>query len=713
MFHINPYIYDLLTTPCGFYLLVLSSPDFFSLLPSYLLIAVKTAVKALMWNSQKIMFKRRLLLSTVIILIIYSTVLLSNRRKIGEIKDLKNVAPLQDVGKLEKLEIDDLIQRRKQFINPIYRDWDPDSRSNVKDQCVKYFDDLQESLEFEMIDIEHIQSYEFDPLLYKEKYWLRKYRREMRMKLRQEGLPVTGEDIAALHQRYRDDLKYLSNYENQVVQEFNHKRVFGSCLDSLNDEYCTKFQKKLYPWLSSEFPMVINGRLDKRPLFDKSDECFIKQLREKSQGRGIVIPFIAHEFKSDRILKLNKLINVLRALKNDLPIQITFMRGSLTKEDMAGIIKNSRTELVVPASLKDHGFGEDDFPKQNIKFIDMTNVMNQQQHPLVAKSYKFNSPTFVTSLSLLFNSFDDVILLSPQAIPLTNLNEIYENGNYKRYGQLFFKKPSHFNHERRTTRPGYQEISDLIRNYFMPNKFDNFFFGINQVNDHKIFDLTFNENVKDLMDNNMIVINKSQHMSGLLISCNFQLYKIIEGRFESITDVMFEDIFWLAFTIAGTNDRVYFNRHYPGVPGKLTPAEIKDFTKLTTSHELCSASWCQINEEDDYSLIYITAHQFENWVKEPKFKENLLSRFPDSPLTVETVLKPPEMTKKVHVIEYKEPKSGWSIVDDFSNFRGAEYWCGYDIIGGPKTNIRGLILDYGKKWQTQFDYLINVWLDVI
>ncbi|CAH6720744.1 putative alpha-1,3-mannosyltransferase Mnt4p [[Candida] jaroonii] len=659
------------------------------------------------------MFKRRLLLSTVIILIIYTSVILSNRRKIGEIKDLKNVEPLQDVEDVENLQIDDLMQRRKQFINPIYRNWDPDTRSNVKDQCDKYFNELDDTSGFEIIDLEHIQSYEFDPLIYKEKYWLRKYRREMRMRLRQEGLPVTGEDIAQLHQRYRDDLKYLSNYENQVVQEFNHKRVFGSCLSSLSEDHCRKFQKKLYPWLSSEFPTAINWRSDKSKLFDKSDGCFIRSLAEQSKGRGIVIPFIGDDFKSDRLVKLNKLVNVLRALKNDLPIQITFMRNSLTKEDMAGIIKNSRSELVVPTSLKSHSFGEDDFPKQNIEFVDMTDVMNQQQHPLVAKSYKFNNPTFLTSLSLLFNSFEDIILLSLQTIPLTNLNDLYDNDNYRKYGQLFFKNPSHFNHERKTTRPGFQETNDLIRTHFMPNKFDNFFFGINQVKDDKIFDLTFRENVKDLMDNGMIVINKPKHMSGLLISCNFQLYKIIEGRFESVKDVMFQDIFWLGLTIAGTNDRVYFNRHYPGVPGKLTPAEEKDFNKMTTSHELCSSSWCQINEADDYTLIYITTHQFENWLNEPTFKENLLKRFPENPLTVETVLKPPEMTKKIHVIEYKEPKSGWSLKDDFSNFRGAQYWCGYDIIGGPKTNIRGLILDYGKKWQTQFDYLVNVWLDVI
>ncbi|EGV63394.1 hypothetical protein CANTEDRAFT_114707 [Yamadazyma tenuis ATCC 10573] len=65
--------------------------------------------------------------------------------------------------------------------------------------------------------------------------------------------------------------------------------------------------------------------------------------------------------------------------------------------------------------------------------------------------------------------------------------------------------------------------------------------------------------------------------------------------------------------------------------------------RLTLSQELCSSSWGQFDGDDDYTLLYVTSHQLENWSSIPKFQEDLRNKFTIRREVRRTLAIPPEV----------------------------------------------------------------------
>ncbi|KAK6459083.1 mannosyltransferase putative-domain-containing protein [Scheffersomyces xylosifermentans] len=685
----------------------------------------------------------------------------------------------------------DIMNARSGFQNPIYKKWiKRDSRRTSKDvvpisqACTDYFTELSRVYPgnpgSEIVDLEWIQSVNVNADIYKKSKWIRERKRSLRLELHKIGKRVNDNHLKQLEEEFVVASKELSKFESKIFEEFNHIKVFGTCyLEKWNEtsspvdklkKLGTNFEKRLYPWISGELPRFENWRGDtlgpnEFPEFDKKklesykeSEVFTRNLQGKSNGKGIVIPLLPVSPRDKQIENITRLIKVLRAMKNQFPIEVMHL-GDLTKDEMKKIAFAARTDISrLPSSYKKYlelknknsvevsAVTNDDYPKQIIWFADLTPVKNKQQHPLVSKAYSYNSPNFVLSMSTIFNSFEESIVLGSSSIPLVeNLGKhFFENDSYKQNGILFFKNPSHYTTKVRRFPPGFHEVTNFIRAQLMPSQEDAVYFGINMRDpEMSPTNRVFEEGFQDLLDPSVMVINKSKVLSGLLISSNFQLYKIFTTRFESIKDELNPEFLWVGQEIAGTNDRVNFNNNYAVSVGILTP-EMNKPSIATMAQELCSSSWGQLSDVDDFTLLYVTSHHLENWrsdnmafqldlkakftTKEKEKVDNIFkpgdqektemirenssifqNKIVSNPLYIESIMRPPTIRDPIFSEGFREPSQAWIKQEEFGAYKGNPYWCSYDVVGNPVTGERGTVINLSDVTQAWYKFILDVW----
>ncbi|CUM62882.1 uncharacterized protein PRCAT00000441001 [Priceomyces carsonii] len=700
-------------------------------------------------------------------LIIFATVLLLLTSKFTS-----NVETIQNSDQKKF----DILSERSNFRNLIYSKWDNGvinqvQSRNFNKKCHAYFSGLDKLYSHSpyIFDIEEILRQEFNNLIYKEPKWLRNEIKKQRRELLKQGLRLTKEQEQQIRAQYEADLKSTSLLEERLFLEFSHMRVFGKCfLDSKQEgvsddgDFCLTYARKLYPWLAGNYPIFENwkrgilkdGRyphhVDKE--FSQDSSCFLSNLISKSNGKGIVIPIYPSDYKSHQIRNIRNLIKVLRALKNDLPIEITYMRGDLNENDKSALISEARTEissfpdsfglyfqLKYGRDISNQFISSNDYPKQDLWFADLSTVKNSKQHPMVSKSYLFNSPSFILSLSLIFNSFEDIIVLDSDAIPLLENfgSSLFQNEDYQKHGTLFFKNPSYTSSKPRIFNPGYFEVESFITLLLMPSSSDEKYFGISRRSGvGAASNRVFVDHFFRLMDPSLMVIKKSKTLSGLLVSCNFQLYPLLTARFAMAKSSLDPDFIWLGQEISGAQEEVVFNKNYGVAAGIFTPEQNKP-KYVTESKEICSSSWAQLYDKDDLTLLYVTNHQLQNWVdNELEFRRDLEKKYSimiennsgfreeegvgnrelyadtieQNPLFIDSVIKPPVIKTPIHNTEFNEPSKGWIEFDEFGGEDGTSYWCAYDVVGSPQENKNSAKFTYNALARAKFRYILDVWL---
>lgn len=693
-----------------------------------------------------------------------------------------------------------LIRNRNNFHNPVYKQWISDDKYEkiqsleLSKKCESYFHELHDPSEKvpgpDFVDLERIKNFEYDHLLYKQKKWFREKTKETKRRLNRQGQKMNKAYEEQLNDVWIKSLQELSDYEHQAVREINHARVFGKCYIERNikndeDESCSLNERKIYPWLHKELPNFQNWKgqtlpIGQVPIFNQSkldqysenelnSPCFMKKIKNLSNGKGIIITIFPSSGtkRLNQIENISRLIKVLRGLKNKLPIEIMYMNQDLSNAEKNILIEASRTEVSgLPDSFNDYfnilKIKEPDFhdaefhfqtslhyPKQELWFVDMTSLKNKQGHPLVAKSYKFNSPTFIQMLSTVFNSFEEFVALSQHAIPLIeNFGDyLFEMESYKEYGLKLFKNPSHYQLRARRFEPGFHEITNLVKHYMMPNKYDQKVFGMNQRSKKILFDTNriLEEYFNSLIDPTIMVFNKLKVMNGLLLSCNLQLYSILSSRFHTPKGELNSEFVWLGQEISGTNIKLNFNRHYGVAAGVMTPPQNKPTDLVTLSGELCSSSWAQLDDRDDFTMIYITSHQLQNWlyeglsfqsaieekftVYETKFIDNIFTNnenatktsvkvadrelyddtFGKNPLYIDTAMNPSVIKEPAVIEDATEPNQAWLQIEEFASYKGYPYWCSYDVVGSARLNLRGKLIHYNEMLKARYRFILDVW----
>ncbi|CAK7902704.1 putative alpha-1,3-mannosyltransferase Mnt4p [[Candida] anglica] len=675
-------------------------------------------------------------------------------------------APHHD-SRINKLKIADIVEARGNIENEIYSSLNFKDEDTISRKCEVYF--KQYETRQKRIDLEFLATFELDELLYKKKRWFRNYSINRKKVLSKQGIKFGTEHEVEASNLYNEKVANHVKFESQTVDDFNHLRIFGKCFleeNEVSDELCkSKNELNLYPWYSGKYPLFSNweGKLLRNgevPIFKNNDkeshtgdsnQCSLRKWQKLSNGKGFVFPVVG-SFNTDN---LKRIIKVLRVLQNDLPIQVIHV-GALSSNDIKAIIDVGRTELFTPPEShrkREIPFNiSKDYPKQDIWFVDLRSVVDQEKFP----NFKDYS-SFHLSLSYFFNSFQDAIILSDKVIPLLrNLGtDLFNNERYQKYGITLFKSPSYPTTKMRKFDPGFHEVTSLLKDYLMPSIDDHQVFGIFQRD--KVLatsNRVLEKNFQQLLDPNLIVLNKSKVLSGLLITCNMQFYKIFHLRFKPPNDKLHSvEYLWIGQEIAGTNEKVNFNMIHGTGLGVLTPSEKRPYEILTTSEELCSSSWGQVDDADVFKLLYVTSHQGENWMNmNPSFPNSIKERF-SIPVekTIDNVFlkdkEDGEEAKKITIEEmdtrifdetfainpysiqlsmlpatldthvgdefYLEPKNAWFEQVFAGSQKAHPYWCCYDIVGSPDSDQRGRIISYNNATQSEYNFLTDVWLQTL
>jgi hypothetical protein len=673
--------------------------------------------------------------------------------------------------KVNKINIS---EEREKFSNPIYDKLKDTFESDVQANCAKYFNRFKN---VPVMALETMFEMKYDSNVFKEKKWLHEREIELRRQLREQKIKFA--DIH--HQQMAEEFKNLQNtvskYEKQLSQDIAHARIFGKCFVSEEQEIakgadssCEAIEKKLYPWMSREYPQIF--AMDKVlppgefPNFDSaryskyesvSEPCFLRNLKLKSNGKGIVIPVSFGLNVPREVMDVIGLIRVLRVLKNELPIEITYFSNYIN-EYYRGLIIHEATTLDVKIQearlqyLKITGkplpnsqsFDVKDYPPQKLWFIDLTMTLNYKDHMLLMHNENVQTPNFLHGLSTLFNTFEEAIIISPHAIPLVEdlSAHLFQLDSYKQSGHLFFKLPSKLSYRLSRFPSGYHEVNSFIMKHLMPSEMDekNFKLARRQSNaptTKRVFD----DYYQRLLDPSLVVINKSKVMSGILIAQNLLLHDEIRTRFDFINIEIAPEMLWLGQEIAGTSDHINFNFNYGVSVGMLTPEFNKKLSEMQLSQELCSSSWGQISDKDDILLLFVTSYQIENWrdvgykfqsaleekfiVMELKVVENMLDKSADKitiktpnkklfeilqhqPLYIDTIMRPPMIHQGVYVNGAREPNFAWK-ESEHDIGTGYKYWCTYDVIGSHNSGVRGVVVSLNEKKVIEYKSLLDMW----
>lgn len=571
----------------------------------------------------------------------------------------------------------------------------------------------------EPVSLNRVLDFEFDNLVFKEDRYkrvkIKEYKTDKKFTSQEEREAQADID-------FKKDLEDVYFFSQELEFHTHNLKVWGKCIIEHNygSLKCSLFQKKEYPWMSGDWPIVesYNGTV----LQEARPECLLNNL--KASGVGIVIPIVPSISKDREVDSVQRLILLLRKQGNQLPIQVVHY-GLLTVYDKKQLTKVAR------------GDGLQEEPLQDVSFIDVrATVKNLLQNAV------FSSSTFVHSLSALFNTFEDAIIMTSKMIPfIDNFDILLQSPQYKLSGILNFRIPSKLSYKPAKFTPGFHEIEKIIQARLMPGEFEHEYFGIEEKVgvDFKRF---FDDDFERIIDPTLMIVNK-RAASGVLIALNLQLYKkFLEPRLGTTVDDdlgIIGEYMWIGQAISGRN-----NVHWQDavIAGIRTPQNNVEHKRVTTAMEVCSLSWGQMLDGD---LLYITAHQLEAArddgtsffdVLEAKFalREKKLvtsgdpskdtdpsnNKFEDvidntivdelrsNPMKIDVVIEPPNLLKEAYSPGAREPKVGW-LMQEFDNLNDHQYWCGYNFAGDPSAGERGRTWPISKESQEKYAKWVSSW----
>ncbi|KAI5962212.1 uncharacterized protein KGF55_003288 [Candida pseudojiufengensis] len=475
--------------------------------------------------------------------------------------------------------------------------------------------------------------------------------------------------------------------DQQILNEFMSKNI----------EY-SKLEEKMFKEVND---MKIGGKcLEQNPKNLKKLYPWSKTT-PKFESRGIVIPIL----KSPQ--NVIRLVRALRSIENTLPIEVS--HTSLSSQDQELIIDAAKNSTLPNI--------------QDLTFIDLSSLPK-------------NDSTFITIASLTYSKFEEVILLSENIIPLKKPELLFKGERYKSTGNHLFKSPSYLKDRVNIFPPGFHEITNFIKS-FRPNKDDETFFDLKRGESY-ITSRFYEDHFLTMIDPNMIVINRKKSFNGLLIALNLQFYDIMKIRFTQGFDL---DFLWIGLEISGQT--LSFNYNYPVMAGIYTPQE-NLHEDIRPSQEICSASYAQLSDEDDISLISVTSHQLQNWLKHnhsfktifkdkyiTKIKEtkkifnneentlikndyHTLHKIYQNPLILENIIRPPVLTQKVNVLNFNGPYDAWmeqKLTSENLKKSSHSYFCCYNVIGNAlKDGKSGSTVNINEELQEKYKNIIDSWL---
>ncbi|CUS25219.1 LAQU0S37e00210g1_1 [Lachancea quebecensis] len=363
--------------------------------------------------------------------------------------------------------------------------------------------------------------------------------------------------------------------KRRVIQSVRSLRLYGHCFvtnqELIDGVRYEDIESRLFPTFTRELPIFTrwDGTVrNEFPLLNKHYEIqpegssishkqkipFWRQVKNSMNNRGIVI-----SLGESGVTEVKRLLNTLRLLGNKLPIQLVH-KGDVSAEAMRSIVDVGRRLSTQNTNTAAHEF---DTP-QDVWFVDAKRCIESKDHVL----FKRFSNKWIASL---FNSFEEMILMDSDAVPFINPETLFDSDEYREAGALFFKDRLIDEHIKTSDLNFYRKL--------LPSDEECRAFGIPPSTEKTMNNDFIKSGYKHLMESGVVVIKRSNHLPGLLISTAMQLWKVTNK-------VVYGDkeFFWLGQSISG-NENYQFNKNAAGALGTLKRKENKA-TNYTCSTQL-------------------------------------------------------------------------------------------------------------------------------
>ncbi|EGW32397.1 uncharacterized protein SPAPADRAFT_55855 [Spathaspora passalidarum NRRL Y-27907] len=496
--------------------------------------------------------------------------------------------------------------------------------------------------------------------------------------------------------------------------------------ESLINLQQSTFEHRVYPWLSFEPPVyeswqghvyyqppnlqaIRKGK--PQPASKSKSPYFLSQFRDQCNGKGIVLS-IGDKHADDTV----RLIHLLRALNNKLPIQIVYYDklSTATKEKIVTAAREPFNSLPRSFAKIAHYFPDDyltaeenGLPKQDVWFVNTYNVINNE----FKDKFKGFGNKF---LATLFNSFEEFILVDADTAMMQNPEFFFQLSGYKKSGAFFYKDRSSFEDRKDSDGYFFKKIS--------PSIIDSVMFNIPIITEHTL-DREFFRGAFQYMESGLVVLNRKQHYNAMLMMLQLNFYQPVTQRIHGD-----KEIFWLAMAVSG-DERYEFNEYFAAAIGEVTPEADRVRKDGTNAHakEICSPHPGHINSEDGHSLVWINSgFQFcgqaskidydKEYQKNTRLKwltdANAFKTFYYAPLRISQAVIPPVDIRFRATNTEEEPEKGWHMETEYCN---SYMWCAYSSIGGKVegggTNTReGTLIEFPQSARDLFAYYGDIWV---
>ncbi|KAG2736358.1 hypothetical protein G9P44_000448 [Scheffersomyces stipitis] len=394
--------------------------------------------------------------------------------------------------------------------------------------------------------------------------------------------------------------------------------------------------------------------------------CFWKEVLKSMSGSGIVV-----SASDQQVTEVMNLLKVLRFLENELPIQIVH-KGDLNRDSQKRIIEIGRG-VDTP---------HDKF-KQNVWFVDVSNCLHIDH---LNKFTRFKNKW----LSVLFSSFEEIILMDADTVPLVKPSTLLQNEKYKRSGALFFK-------DRALSETIWSSEVYLYKS-LLPNNLEQRVFGT-ALQTKRIFENTFFRlNRRHFMESGLVVLNRNHHMTGLLMGCQLNMWDLTSKPVHGD-----KELFWLGQLLSGQEDFEFANKHAAAIGQVEQSGKIKKVCSTQVAHF-----------DDNGELIWIngglsTCKKNSACYDYSRFK-NLRGNF-NSCLSLDSYYQHPIAPKVALITAPKEYSMfqrslGWKQQPDLGCL--GYFWCTHSDSNAENDEL----IEFNSTFREYFQNLANIWTGV-
>ncbi|KAG7891098.1 hypothetical protein KL936_002382 [Ogataea polymorpha] len=488
-------------------------------------------------------------------------------------------------------------------------------------------------------------------------------------------------------------LKINENSSREILNTLNHLRIVNKLFfqdpapfetSEMND-LCCKATKVVYPWLSGYLPTFTkyNKRMDEvnTDVFGQDDStCLLKKIQTKLSGRGIVITA-----SDGQVPELSGLLALLRVSGNKLPIEI-FHNNDLSLTSIKKLVECATDPIMkLPKGTK---FAKQ--PTQDLTFVDVSKTV-------IFRYKHFFQRWYMKLLACLFSSFEEIIVLDTDTVPLLGIEEYFQLPAYRDTHSLFFR-------DREANSFLYEGIMKFFVE-FLNTDVERDYLQLKVPSDETLHNRFFGEKARHYMEAGLFALNKKEKFDGLLMAASMPFFKLLSNSVHGE-----KEFIWLGQEFMGRTYR--FNSHPAVAVGTLT-----DKKHRMVANELCSTHPGHISDDSKkllwFNSGFLTCKRPDSYYKDINYERNegkdllQLKKEYISPLHITSALIPPPAEYNLDSGD-GEPTRGWVMTSQCENY----LWCAYDVIGGGKNEKipKGQVISFSAQDTEKWDNLGEIWV---